>query len=158
MIQQKQKAPNLKTLQIITMALCTGVILFLAVTFFLNQDKEMTMGPVLDKDAPLFYAGVILAAAAIVFSTVLYRSMLAKIDPSLPIPGKMAQYASATITRYALLEGAALFNTVIFLLTACLINAGITAILVIIMIKVKPTLAQVMNDLNIDEDSVHNLL
>ncbi|MDQ0636812.1 F0F1-type ATP synthase membrane subunit c/vacuolar-type H+-ATPase subunit K [Pedobacter sp. W3I1] len=107
---------KLKTLQIIHLALCSGVFLFALVTIFLNRDmmffdaNPKTTSPF----NPIFpIMGLITISASIFF----YRNLIAKIDKAAPADVKINMYQSAFIITSALLEGGALFNVVGFFIT-----------------------------------------
>ncbi|WP_343522667.1 hypothetical protein [Pedobacter sp.] len=107
---------KLKTLQIIHLALCSGVFLFALVTVFLNREtmffdaNPQTTAPF----NPIFpIMGLITISASIFF----FRNLIAKIDKSAAADTKINMYQSAFIISSALLEGGALFNIVGFFMT-----------------------------------------
>ena len=107
---------KLKTLQIIHLALCTGVFLFALVTIFLNREimffdaNPKTTSPF----NPIFpIMGLITISASIFF----FRNLIAKIDKTAAADTKINMYQSAFIISSALLEGGALFNIVGFFIT-----------------------------------------
>lgn len=107
---------KLKTLQIIHLALCSGVFLFTLVTIFLNREliffdaNPQTTAPF----NPIFpIMGLITISGSIFF----YRNLISKIDKSAPADTKINMYQSAFIISAALLEGGALFNIVGFFIT-----------------------------------------
>ncbi|RBQ05900.1 hypothetical protein [Pedobacter miscanthi] len=107
---------KLKTLQIIHLALCTGVFLFALVTIFLNREimffdaNPQTTSPF----NPIFpIMGLITISGSMFFN----RNLIAKIDKSATTDTKINMYQSAFIISAALLEGGALFNIVGFFMT-----------------------------------------
>jgi hypothetical protein len=107
---------KLKTLQIIHLALCSGVFLFALVTIFLN--REMMFFDANPKTTapfnPIFpIMGLITISGSIFF----YRNLITKIDKSATADTKINMYQSAFIISSALLEGGALFNIVGFSMT-----------------------------------------
>jgi hypothetical protein len=107
---------KLKTLQIIHLALCSGVFLFALVTIFLN--REMMFFDANPKTTapfnPIFpIMGLITISGSIFF----YRNLITKIDKSATADTKINMYQSAFIISCALLEGGALFNIVGFSMT-----------------------------------------
>lgn len=107
---------KLKTLQIIHLALCSGVFLFALVTVFLNREtmffdaNPQTTSPF----NPIFpIMGLITISASIFF----FRNLIAKIDKSATADTRINMYQSAFIISSALLEGGALFNIVGFFMT-----------------------------------------
>jgi len=107
---------QLKTLQTVHLALCSGVLLFALVTVFLNRElmffdaNPKTTAPF----NPIFpVMGLITLSASIFF----YRNLIAKIDKTAADDIKINLYQSAFIISSALLEGGALFNIVGFFMT-----------------------------------------
>jgi hypothetical protein len=107
---------KLKTLQIIHLALCSGVLLFALVTIFLNREimffdaNPATTAPF----NPIFpIMGLITISASIFF----FKNLIAKIDKTETAETKINLYQSEFIISAALLEGGALFNVVGFFIT-----------------------------------------
>jgi hypothetical protein len=124
------------TLQIIHGALCLGVTLFLAVTLLLNGSKGHS--DIQPNDSPLLYVAVLMAVIFPFISNLLYQKTFGGIDLSAPLSKKFPQYISACIMRYALIEGAALFNVVVWFLTHNFICAVVAAALVLYLISIRP--------------------
>jgi hypothetical protein len=140
--------PTFKILQIITMALCGGVIVFLLLALFINQDKLVLM-PFNDPNSIIIYIAIVLALLCVVLSTVLFNILVKKIDTNTAVKEKLLKYITAYITRYALIEGAALFNVVAFLLSSCLISASVALALIILMLRIRPKRTKTTEDLKI---------
>ena len=107
---------KLKTLQIIHLALCSGIFLFALVTIFLNREimffdaNPKTTAPF----NPIFPLMGLITISASIF---LFRNLISKIDKTQSAEIKINLYQSAFIIGGALLEGGALFNTVGFFIT-----------------------------------------
>ncbi|MDT3403453.1 hypothetical protein [Mucilaginibacter terrae] len=140
--------PQFKTLQIITLALPIGISLFLAVSFLINQ-LELVMLPNNEQNSVLNYIGLGLAAVSFLISNILFQKQLSKIDTSAPIIKKFGLYTSAYIVRFALLEGAGLFNVVVFLLTGVLLNALIAAAIILFMLASRPQRQKTIDHLKV---------
>jgi hypothetical protein len=139
---------QLKTLQILHLALSIGPALFLGITFLINTNKLVWI-PDAKTGNTMLYIGVGIAVLNTLLSTLLYRNLVSKIDTSASVTEKLQKYTSAFIVRCALLEGAALFNTAEFLITGCLTSAVIAALLIIYLISFRPTREKVVHDLMI---------
>lgn len=137
-----------KTLQILHAALCVGPAIFLGLAFFVNTN-QLVWFPNAEKGSTINFIGIGFAIFGVLLSTLLYRSLLSKIDTSLPLSKKFPKYTSAFIVRCALLEGAALFNTAVFMVTGCLINAIISALLMVLLISLRPERQKLVDDLKI---------
>ena len=145
---QQAVSPNFKMLQIITLALCCGATLFLLVTFFLNKNRLVLM-PVNDSNTIIIYIAMAFGLSSIILSSVLFNIILQKIDTNASAKVKFSKYVIAYITRYALIQGAALFNAVSFLLSGSLISAGVALVLIIYMLSIQPQRGKTIEDLKI---------
>ncbi|MFD1256782.1 hypothetical protein ACFQ3S_08230 [Mucilaginibacter terrae] len=147
MMQQPANS-TFKALQMITLALCSGVILFLLVAIFINQHKLVLM-PANDPNTIIIYIAIALSIVSVISSNILFNILLKKIDTNTSVKEKFTKYVAAYITRYALLEGAALFNVVALLLSGCLISAGVALMLIIFMLSIRPQRSKTIEDLKI---------
>ncbi len=148
MIQQQTINATFKSLQIITMAMCGGAALFLSVTFFLNRNRLVLM-PQNDPNSIIIYIAVGFALLSVILGSLLFNMLLHKIDTNALAKEKFPKYVSAYIVRYALMEGAALFNAVAFLLSGCLISAGAAFLLIIFMLSIRPRRTKTIEELKI---------
>lgn len=139
---------KLKTLQIIHLALCSGVFLFAMVTILLNKDR-MIFDAKFETTFPFNPIFPIMGLATLAGSIFLKKMLISKINPSDFLDSKIAQYQSAFIVGSALLEGGALLNIVGFLITTnafFLIFAGIS---LFFLIRSRPTKDKVISDLQL---------
>lgn len=129
---------KIKTLQIIHLAICAGTIL---VYFFVGEISIETLKiPKIDSSS-IIYA--LIPVFAFVLSTFLFKSQLKQIDPKLKLEDKLPIYQTASIMRWAVLEGAAfilLFLKLDFILFGFLI--------IIYLIFLRPTEDRITNDLS----------
>jgi F0F1-type ATP synthase membrane subunit c/vacuolar-type H+-ATPase subunit K len=103
--------PKLKQLQVIHLALCTGIFIFAAVTSFINREKfYFDANPA--NTAPFNPIFPIVGLISISVSMIAFRNLISKIDKTAPLDSKITQYQTAFIMSAALLEGGALFNLV----------------------------------------------
>ncbi|MFW0714480.1 hypothetical protein [Pedobacter sp. N23S346] len=103
--------PKLKQLQVIHLALCSGVFLFAAVTSFINKDQfYFDANPA--NTAPFNPIFPIVGLITISVSIIAYKNLTSKIDKTASLDLKINQYQTAFIMSAALLEGGALFNLV----------------------------------------------
>lgn len=140
--------PKLKTLQIIHLALCSGVFLFALVTILLNKDS-MIFDSKFENTLPFNPIFPIIGLATLAGSIFLKNMLIKKINSSDSLDYKITQYQSAFIVGSALLEGGALLNIVGFLITTnafFLIFAGIS---LFFLIRSRPTKDKVISDLQL---------
>lgn len=146
----------LKRISIIYAALLGGQLLFLAVAYFLGQNVEKSdelksLSDTLQMVAPAIAIGGILA------SSVLYRSLISKIDKNSDLGSKTASYLSASIVRYALLEGPSLFASVCFLLTGEIIFIGLSGIVILAFVFHRPTRDKISIELGLSSKESEQL-
>lgn len=151
-------AANLLTMRIITGALIAGVVVFLAITFVVRSDQQ---GPIF-VTAPdlglssifvlLGLVGALLCVLAAYFVPPLLvanqRRQLAEgrfvMGPNKEVPknetlGLVMIYQSQMIVSLALLEGAAFFNAIAFMLEGSPLSLGLALLLLGVMALWFPT-------------------
>lgn len=150
-----KKAASVKSVQIVHLAMCAGVLLFLIVCLFLNkEDMNFDLG---SKEVQLhLFIGVFALIAGILLSIFIMDKKLRNVAAELAVEEKFAKYVEAFITSIAIVEGAALLNTVFFLLHAnglFVINA---ILLLVYMAGFRPTRKKIAQQLKLswDEDLV----
>jgi hypothetical protein len=147
-MQYSNQQPQFKSLQIITLALPAGIILFLVVTFLIGQ-KEFALLPHDEQSSVLNYMALGMAAAMLLVSNFIFQKLLARIDTALSASKKLPMYVQAYIVRFALLESAGLFNVVVFLLTGVLLNALVAIGIILLMLTTRPTRQKTIDDLKV---------
>ncbi|MEG0851233.1 MFS transporter [Flavobacterium plurextorum] len=129
---------KIKTLQIIHLAVCAGTILAYFLLGELSIEKLKNI-PVIDSSSIVY---VFIPILAFVLSTFLFKSQLKQIDPKLKTEDKLPVYQTASIMRWAVLEGAAFL---ILFLKPDFILFGI--LIIIYLIFLRPTEERINNDL-----------
>lgn len=128
---------KIKTLQIIHLALCIGLIVaYIAIGDILNP--ETLKIPKIDSNSLVYF---VIPIAAVILSNFLFKQQLVKVEKSLQIQEKVPFYQSAFITRMAVLEAAAFM---ILILKKELIILGI--LLIAYMIFLRPSIVRMEND------------
>ena len=114
-------AAKVKQLQIVVIALVTGVILFCLVAIFLATSYSGPTPPA-DTLMPLRLIHLVLCVLIIAATRIIPPMILSgKISPRNPAgepPSFVQKYVSATIVHLALLEGMTLFGLVVFMTAA----------------------------------------
>lgn len=129
---------KIKTLQIIHLAICAGTIVAYYILGDLSIEKLRI--PVIDSSSLVYVAIPVLA---FVISSFLFKSQLKQIDPKLKLEEKFPIYQTASIMRWAVLEGAAFL---ILILKPDYILFGI--LILIYLIFLRPTAERIDNDLS----------
>ncbi len=128
---------SFKAMQVIHFALCMGVILFASVTLFL---KVFELEPNITKAMqPFLLIAALVALGGATLSRVLPNTLLSKLNKEDEAGKKFATFQTASILKWALLEGPALINIVFFLLQGHLFFLLVGAFLLILLFSNRPT-------------------
>lgn len=128
---------KLKTLQIIHLSICAGVILGYVILG--DFSPEVLQMPIVDSNS-IIYA--IIPLIAFVFSDFIFRSQINKIDAKVSFDEQFPLYQTASIVRWAILEGAAF---VLLILKKDFILFGI--LLIVYLLLLFPSEFKVKSDL-----------
>ncbi|KAF2342188.1 MFS transporter [Flavobacterium tistrianum] len=129
---------KIRTLQIIHFGICAGTI----IAYFIVGDISLeTLNiPAIDSNSILY---LIIPVLAFVLSSILFKAQLKQIDPKLKLEDKLPVYQTASIMRWAVLEGAAFL---ILFIKPEFILFGI--LLIVYLIYLRPTEERITNDLS----------
>lgn len=106
-----------KTGQILFSALVFGQLMFMLVVIYLVQIQGIRYNGN-ELNEMYLYAAPIITVFCLIFGFTLYKGKLKKIKEKKHLYEKLADYRSAQILRWALLEGASFFSIMAFLLTS----------------------------------------
>lgn len=127
---------KIRTLQIIHLAICAGtIVVYLTVGQFSIDKLKIDA---IDS-SEIIYAAI--PVLAFVLSNLLFKSQLKQINPKLALNDKLPVYQTASIIRWAVLEGAAFM--VLFLKPEFMV-LGI--LLIIYLLFLRPTEDRVIGD------------
>jgi len=138
----------LKTTSIIYFALLAGQLAFMAVAYSIGSDLKMT-DDIRSLNDMLLMVVPFVALGGISASFMMFKMQLSKIEKEIPLSNRLNGYRSALIVRYALLEGPSLFAIASFLLVGNLIFLGISGIIILIFIYLRPTKDSIIKDLEL---------
>ena len=133
------KEQQIKTIQIIHMALTLGVTLAYFFLSNLTSFNDLFILPEIDKNS--IYIGII-PIIAYIFSNIMFKSMLSKIDKKLKIESNLGAYQTASLVRWAILEGAAF---IIIMYNPKFILFG--AMLIVYLALLRPSERTIIQDL-----------
>ncbi|MGZ3812336.1 MAG: hypothetical protein ACXVB0_16805 [Mucilaginibacter sp.] len=142
-------AQFLKTIIIIHFALLAGQLLFAVVAFSLAV--KVYFG-VKDWNDAFMYVGPALAIGGVLAGNFMFRQQLNALAGKNTLSEKISVYQSATIIRFALLEGPSLFSIVAFMLGGNLFFLVISGLLILYMLMLRPAKDRVESDLNLGFD------
>lgn len=145
--QNVQQTPKgfLKVLSIIHGAFITGLLLFGFVAVLIKCNHQMSVKLTND---PFIMVVPLLAAAGLIAGQLIFKNQLSRLNNE-SLKEKIKGYQSATIIRFALLEGPALFAIVAFILSWNMLFLGIAGALILYFSSLKPTRPRTETDLNL---------
>ena len=132
-------AQQLKVFKIIHLALIAGLILSYYFLGDLGNLTELTFPTVNSEN----YIYLFIPIAAFIISNLLFKHFISKIDNNLSVQQKLVSYQTASIIRWAILEGAAFL---ILLIYPEFLLFGI--LLIVYLALLIPTEARIKRDLN----------
>ncbi|MEO6681744.1 MAG: hypothetical protein ABIN48_02875 [Ginsengibacter sp.] len=149
--------PQVKNLLVLHFALFAGQIIFvvLATVLVVLQLFPAVLGKY---GAEMILLSALIEVIAIALARILFKRKLKKINTHpATLSEKLVAYRSANITRWAILEGAALITLVIFLLTNQWLILIIILALLFIFYTTRPTAPNIATDLNVNEQEILKL-
>jgi hypothetical protein len=139
-----------KALTVLHFALTTGITLFIVLAYFLEgamaQGNSETLASIFEYMVPA------LAFICIAAGNVVYKKRMNDIKTKNSLAEKLNDYRAAFILRDALLEGAALFAVIAYMLCGEWILLGVAILLLLIFIFIKPTKDKLIKDLELSSD------
>jgi hypothetical protein len=134
----------LKTLTIIHYALVSGPLLT-GIIFYLNTELN-TNGTV---DDIFVYIFPLIALGGIFAGNFIFKKLLSNIKKNENLQHKLAGYQTASLVKFALLEGPAFLNIIWFSQTGNLLYLTIGMVLVLFLFMQRPTKIKVESDLEL---------
>lgn len=102
---------QMRITNVIYYSLVTGLLLFFIVVIILTQDKDPSTGKDVDN---IFTIIVPVFGLMMMFlSRIIYNQMLTKFDVNISLLQKLANYRTAKIVSWAMIEGACFFALVV---------------------------------------------
>lgn len=141
--QQQTPKNYLKTISILHIALVAGPLL-LGTFFYLQTDVSTT-----SEDDMMIYIFPLLGVAGIFVGQFLFKQLTSKLKKDATLSSKLATYQTASLVRWALVEGPALLNFVWFGNTSNSLFLAIGATLLIYLFLLRPTKTKIQNDLKL---------
>lgn len=138
-----------KALKIVHFALLAGMVVFALISVFLNLTGTFSNENEFFKEF-FIYIIPLFVLVGIVVSNVMFKKGLKQAKDKNNLLEKMNFYRSALITRYAPLEGSAMFAIIAYLLSGDLIILGLAIIVIFIFLFIRPTAEKAGNDLELD--------
>lgn len=143
-------AAAVKTMKVIHGALLAGQVLFAGVAYATGT-KAIYFNARDTKDV-FFFVAPLLAFGCIIAGFFLFKQLITRLTEKADLRSKIAGYQAAFITRAALLEGPSLFNIVAFMLSGNLFYLFISVVLMLILLRSRPTANLIADDLQLGYD------
>ncbi len=134
-------------LSIVFYALIIGLVFFALVSFYLQQNNfGKTEMNIFKYIVPIFIYGAFRGGS------ILFKKQVNNAIPKTDLLEKLILYRSALIVKYALLEGAAFFAIVAYLLTGEVLHLALAGISILAFLFSIPSIAKTENDLELNQD------
>ena len=145
-----------RTLKIIYLALIAGQVIFSLTVVFLIYTGEFNEDfPEMEK---IFFILVpVLVIGGYLGGRMFFKKRLETAILKPGLPEKLADYQSALIIRYALLEGPSMLAFIAYLLTADIFFIVIAGFIIIIFITLRPTVDRMISDLELSYDDAQKV-
>jgi len=148
---RQSPAAVVKTMQFVHGALLAGQVLFAGVAYATGT-KTIYFNARDTKDV-FFFVAPLLAFGCIIAGFFLFKQIIARLSEKNDLQSKVIGYQTAFITRAALLEGPSLFNIVAFMLSGNLLYLFISVVLMLILLRSRPTANRIADDLQLGYDN-----
>gem|GEM_PF-6447788 len=140
-------------MRIIHFALLMGQMVFFIFVMVMHKDKLFYD---LEKNRMLWMLALGIAVLALVLSPIIYyRILYHRISDTDTLPEKMKHWGTASLVRFALMEGATLFSVILLFITSHLVFAYIAAVMLMLFANLIPLTSRIATDLRLtrsDED------
>ena len=135
----------LKTLTIIHISLVSGLVLFtvfavFSINAFIAQTADQSVW---------IYITPIVAATAYFMSQFVFRKNLKSVDRQASLDGKMKSYMTASIVKYAILEGAGVLAIAAYFFSGNALHLTLAIALIAYLFVQRPTVAKVIKELRL---------
>ena len=144
-----------RLINIIYLVLALGMLTFVVVSYALNQQFLIFEIPPTD-DVFLFIVPIVLISG-ISLGTIVYKRMLHPVQNATLLRQKTTVALTASISRFALIEGSVLISTIAFLGTANLFYGVFIMIGLMYYLTLKPSDKKLRRDLNLTQDEADQL-
>jgi hypothetical protein len=145
-----------KAIQIVYYALIAGQLFFAFIILFLIYGSEFK--PEMQDFKNVFIIVVTLFAIGGLFaSQIIFRNRLDQAKSRTNLPEKLADYRSALIVRFALLEFPSFGSIVFCMITGEVIFLGMSGLIVAVFLAIKPTKDKAIMELELNSSDVNYL-
>ena len=147
---QQSPVAAVKTMKIIHGGLLAGQVLFAGVA--VATGTQALYFNARDTKDVFFFIAPALAFGCIVAGFFLFKQLIERLSQKTDLQSKLTGYQAAFITRAALLNGSSLFSIVAFMLSGNLFYLFISVLLMLILLRSRPTANRIADDLRLGYD------
>lgn len=145
---------TLKSLQVLHRTMLLGLVLFAAVAVYLKYTGSFSSS-LAEKDQLLQLIAIGVSFACVFIGASIFKKKILKLrDSQLTIPEKSSTYRSASVIQWALLEAAAFFCVLCFLLVGNMAFLGLAAALLLWFALTAPSKIKIMLLLRLNEEEM----
>jgi len=137
-----------KILDILYFSLLAGQIIFAIITLYLTLSGTINSQHKEFRDIFLILVPIFVAVG-IYASNIMFKNKINLAKEKLSLIEKMSDYRSALLLRWALLEFPSFFSIIAFFLTGDFFFLGISALIIVFFINIKPNIDKVSIDLEL---------
>ena len=143
----------IQTLKLIHVSLVVGLAIFSVFAFMQNKDFNADI----NTNSTLLYIVPIAALIGYFGSQLFFRKMLSNVQTSDSLQPKLNKYQTASIIKYALIEGPAFIALFVYYTTGSALPLVIALCLLAYLFVQKPTKDKIMNSLDLTSDQRRTL-
>lgn len=144
--QPQSPSSILKTLKTLHIAFCFSVFIFGAAVLYVANNATINFN---DSDNIFFYIVPLFAIVGAIASQFLFKKTITRAHDKSSLSEKLTHYQSSKLIQYALVEGPAFLGIVIFLTTSNQYYLLISAVLLVLLISLRPTLSEIKGHLKL---------
>jgi DMSO reductase anchor subunit len=152
----QQPLSTIKALAVMHFSLLVGQLMFAGIAFYLKY-TQVIRDVIKDEEVRLLVVpGLLGVAVVLVMASFLsFKKKIAVIRKSeQAVTEKLTAYRAASIIRWAMLEAPVLLIIIAYLLTGKQVLWGVIAVLLLLFLYTKPTVAKAASELGITEAEV----
>lgn len=138
----------LQTLKLIHISLVAGLTIFSVFAFVQNNGFNADI----NTDSNLLYMVPVVALLGYFGSQVLFKKMVSKVQVTDSLQTKLIHYQTASIMKYALIEGPAFIALFVYYTTGNALPLVIAGCLLAYLFVQRPTKEKVISGLNLNSD------
>lgn len=147
-----------KAMHILFFALLAGQVMFALIVLIFNLMGIITEG-FDDSVSNIFIAvNILFIGSCLYASNFVFQNKMKSIDAMAPLSSKLAEYRSASIIKWALLEGPSFLAIIFTFLTGNLIFLGLAALVMIYFVTMKPNADKAANEMGLDYEEKQRLI